>query len=531
MNAFVDPRTDSSPRATRLPPRTTADPDELRELHELCREGRLYDVEDWIRSGRPVQLEKGPSPSPRHWRSALEIALEDGNHALLLLLLCNGYDPNLEEYSPLNRALRSRRLDLLDLLLEWGADPHRVDLDDLFGTYTTEMFERFQDLGVDLTAGHVLAENLAHHTSNTPLFGFAKRYCGSDPKMQRELDMALVYHATEGNERGVALSLWAGADPHATAPNLRYHWKTFDDEEDEDGFPGYNAVHYACSNGHVEILERLGPDPSLDDFEELYWSAGSGAVVEYLATWTLPEDVGRIISWHTNRIRLGFGRTWRPFDVLKRLFKVGARWEESTSELTAAVRWNLLKVSDDAFVDLLKLFATEDYVSPEILKDLGRTPAIRRKMKKVGFIRPPSHESGRSSRSRARPRPTRSREVLKKFGVEVSKRSKKKAKKKPEKREHQIPRSVTIGTNRQGAKELRLDRRNLYERVWSEPVSTLAEKWGVSDRGLAKTCSRLKIPTPPRGYWAKMKAGKRVRRANLPTLKPGQAEEIVVWEG
>jgi hypothetical protein len=34
--------------------------------------------------------------------------------------------------------------------------------------------------------------------------------------------------------------------------------------------------------------------------------------------------------------------------------------------------------------------------------------------------------------------------------------------------------------------------------------ATLAEKYGISDVGLAKNCRKLSIPLPGRGYWAKM---------------------------
>lgn len=74
-----------------------------------------------------------------------------------------------------------------------------------------------------------------------------------------------------------------------------------------------------------------------------------------------------------------------------------------------------------------------------------------------------------------------------------------------------------------------MTRRELFDRVWTDPVTAVAEEWGLSDRGLAKACSRLKVPTPPRGYWPKVRAGKRVRRPKLPDLPDGQAEEIVVW--
>jgi len=35
-------------------------------------------------------------------------------------------------------------------------------------------------------------------------------------------------------------------------------------------------------------------------------------------------------------------------------------------------------------------------------------------------------------------------------------------------------------------------------RVWSVPVDKLATEWGLSGRGLAKACRRLKIPVPSR---------------------------------
>ncbi len=38
-------------------------------------------------------------------------------------------------------------------------------------------------------------------------------------------------------------------------------------------------------------------------------------------------------------------------------------------------------------------------------------------------------------------------------------------------------------------------------------MTALAQELGISDRGLAKICSRHRIPVPPRGYWAKVAAG------------------------
>lgn len=57
-----------------------------------------------------------------------------------------------------------------------------------------------------------------------------------------------------------------------------------------------------------------------------------------------------------------------------------------------------------------------------------------------------------------------------------------------------------------------LSRQELYDLVWSTPMQKLAESFGLSDVGLAKICDRHRVPTPPRGYWAKKEAGKPVKQ-------------------
>jgi hypothetical protein len=59
-------------------------------------------------------------------------------------------------------------------------------------------------------------------------------------------------------------------------------------------------------------------------------------------------------------------------------------------------------------------------------------------------------------------------------------------------------------------------RRELYQRVWAEPLTVLARQMGVSANGIAKICNRLLIPCPPRGYWSKTGAGRSPARPPLP---------------
>ena len=72
-----------------------------------------------------------------------------------------------------------------------------------------------------------------------------------------------------------------------------------------------------------------------------------------------------------------------------------------------------------------------------------------------------------------------------------------------------------------------ISRKDLYERVWAEPIQKLSKEYGLSDVGLAKVCRRYDIPIPPRGYWAKKQAGKRVAQPPLPPQGPqGYGDQI-----
>jgi|BioPla2DNA2_1021312.scaffolds.fasta_scaffold49800_4 hypothetical protein len=52
-----------------------------------------------------------------------------------------------------------------------------------------------------------------------------------------------------------------------------------------------------------------------------------------------------------------------------------------------------------------------------------------------------------------------------------------------------------------------MDRVNLYNEIWTEPVQTVTKRYDMSDTALRKHCKRLDIPLPYRGYWAKVASG------------------------
>lgn len=77
--------------------------------------------------------------------------------------------------------------------------------------------------------------------------------------------------------------------------------------------------------------------------------------------------------------------------------------------------------------------------------------------------------------------------------------------------------SETVETLEQYGKTYNIyNREKLYQEVWAKPVTEVAKQYKVSDVAIHKVCKSLDIPTPDRGYWAKIKAGKPVKQTPLP---------------
>ncbi len=63
-------------------------------------------------------------------------------------------------------------------------------------------------------------------------------------------------------------------------------------------------------------------------------------------------------------------------------------------------------------------------------------------------------------------------------------------------------------------------REKLYDEIWTEPITKVSKRHGVSDSYLIRILKNLNIPRPPRGYWA-MAAESRATRPSLPPAKLG----------
>jgi hypothetical protein len=75
-----------------------------------------------------------------------------------------------------------------------------------------------------------------------------------------------------------------------------------------------------------------------------------------------------------------------------------------------------------------------------------------------------------------------------------------------------------------------LARETLYERVWTEPLATLAKAFETNGPWLKKLCVEAGIPLPPMGHWSRLRAGKAVLHAPLPPRPPGARAVITIGE-
>lgn len=61
----------------------------------------------------------------------------------------------------------------------------------------------------------------------------------------------------------------------------------------------------------------------------------------------------------------------------------------------------------------------------------------------------------------------------------------------------------------------KLSRKQLYDLVWSKPMTQLAKEFSLSDNGLRKICVKYDIPLPKAGHWQKVLHGKNIQQEKL----------------
>ena len=104
-----------------------------------------------------------------------------------------------------------RDLDLVELLVQYGADPSAIEFDTVLWSRHPGMMRWFVVHGLDVESDYGIAR--AFRDKHREFFGTYLSIREQVPTATKQAAMALRYHAAEGNVKWVSLLLWAGADP------------------------------------------------------------------------------------------------------------------------------------------------------------------------------------------------------------------------------------------------------------------------------------------------------------------------------
>lgn len=86
--------------------------------------------------------------------------------------------------------------------------------------------------------------------------------------------------------------------------------------------------------------------------------------------------------------------------------------------------------------------------------------------------------------------------------------------------------SVLLGATDRDDPPGQVSREALYDEVWRHPMLRVAERYGVSSSFMARVCTSMNVPRPPRGHWAKLAHGKPSPQVPLPDARPG---DHLIW--
>jgi ankyrin repeat protein len=452
---------------------------EAKELIRLCEAGRLYEVEAWIRAGKsiavPAEIRKTP----------LKVAIATGFHSLIELLLRHEESQQVKNDS-LRLALQHDRPALIELALAHGGEIVAVPFLDVLLTGNRAIVTAFLEYGADPLTDFPFARAFCQLRAKTTLGSFLdcrrmKPELG--PQLQEQADMALRQFCQEGNLKWVSLLMWAGADPRTRGPAV-------DDAEHIDDSEWHTtALNEASASGNVKLLKRLGANSS-DDLagmlERAAYSARPDVLAYLLDLGAKPNDKPdggstalesciRHLGWEDfDRVRYGYGPTYQSpahkvsngRAAVKLLLQHGAIWKPQPSTLNDTRRI-LYRLEPEVTVELVShLLETANGESG--VRELLRVPRMRQ------------HLASCASQ-------------LSRLGLTLDGKRRS---------------SPPVAQPPSAPASTQYDRERLFEDVWSEPIKDVGRKYGMSEAALSTLCTKLEIPTPPKGHWARKTAAR-----------------------
>ncbi len=308
-----------------------------RELLNLVQTGRLFDFQKWVAEGNPLEfLEYEEQPV------LLLRAITTGFHSMLELVLKSAKWSADDLTQGLDEALRQRRGDLVEVLLEAGAPIQNVDFEELCRLMHVPLMKKYLLAGGDPGKHNAFTYALSH-TKAKPLLGFYKQMRGEYPSLDDQAALALYQAVSDKSVRWICLLIWAGADPFRKVPSGL-------DEDWDDEINMTTAASHACWSDNEALLPAMKLKPTKEQALELCRKAAFKPFVakfEMLLRGFTSDELNtgerksckileELVSHHLLEFKSPFyysNKDPQRLQCIEWLLKRGARWNPSPENL------------------------------------------------------------------------------------------------------------------------------------------------------------------------------------------------------
>jgi hypothetical protein len=358
-------------------------PDDLKELLELCRAGKLFQVQEWIAAGK-----RAAPPEGNFSITPFIAAIRRGFHSLVEVFLRAGVIHQDEKDWGLGEAVSLQRLDLIELLAEHGADPQCVDFgDEVVWTRVPKIISWFIRHGADLETGYPIAR--AFRCRNRQFLGIYMGLRDKVPSARKQAAMALRYHCDKGNMKWVSLLLWAGADARMAVLDIEDPACITSEEDPDDS---RSALEQAVWSGQTEVVKKIGLKPGIDDCSALLAQATlfcRPEIFRVLLEAGADPNRGKnsrntmrslitSLAWHMNP-PFGRSETGEILTCLELAAGRGGRWKADDFTMRSLRRAisKTHKASDYEAIYVLRRLARSGALERDTFLELVRTPSMR----------------------------------------------------------------------------------------------------------------------------------------------------------
>jgi|GEM_PF-1391797 len=363
--------------------------EQLAEFLKLINTGQLFRVQDQMGEVNSSVLLDESIPAKF---SPLLRAVETGFHSMVEVVLKCGRWGKEPLNQALSVALETKRWDLAELIIDQGASLAEIDFGEICRTLKPELMEKALRGGADPAARNTFAFALDEIKAR-PLLRFIRELKDEYPVLCIQASLALIEAVQKKKARWAALLKWAGADPYMNVP----YELTEEEWNPEDSDFGTTAAEKACSIGDFELFKALNLRPTPEQAKDLLERTAFSCSLEIMKEIMrhIPKEcinfgdpptcaaLEHLLKYFPNSSDSYYRYSRSEEQVvecMEFLLDRGARWHPSLEDI-ADLRRNLIRLPSRSISKALRpIVYTPSAASPEMLKELCRTPAIRVKI-------------------------------------------------------------------------------------------------------------------------------------------------------